>query len=123
VARALGDSVAVALRAGASYDSLMRRYHDPLEQSLFDAVAMSDLPAPLQTALAASSPGEIVGPIEVTDGDRMRYAILRFDDRKPEGEYTFEELRDRIRSELMHQSGVRRYLQELRKRVYLDVRL
>jgi peptidyl-prolyl cis-trans isomerase SurA len=122
-ARILADSVAAVLRAGAAFDSLMRLHHDPLEQSLFDAVAMSDLPAPLQTALAASSPGEIVGPIEVTDGDRMRYAILRFDDRKPEGEYTFEELRDRIRSELMHQSGVRRYLQELRKRVYLDVRL
>ena len=123
VARVLADSVATALRAGASYDSLLRRYHDPLEQSLFDAVALTDLSPAQQTALAASTPGEIVGAIELSDGDRIRYAVIRFDDRKPEGEYSFDELRDRIRTELSRDSGVRRYLQELRKRVYIDVRL
>ena len=122
-ARALADSVAAALKAGASYDSLLRRHHDPLEQSLFDAVALTDLPAAHQTALAASTPGEIVGPLELSEGDRIRYAVIRFDDRKPEGEYSFDELRDRIRSQLSEDSGVRRYLQELRKRVYIDVRL
>jgi peptidyl-prolyl cis-trans isomerase SurA len=122
-ARALADSVAAALKAGAAYDSLLRLHHDPLEQSLFDAVALSDLAEALQTALTASSPGEIVGPIHVTDGDRVRFHVVRFDDRKPEGEYSFEELRDRIRTKLMRESGVRRFLQELRKRVYIDVRI
>ena len=38
-------------------------------------------------------------------------------------EYSFDELRDRIRTQLMRESGVRRFLQELRKRVYIDVRI
>jgi peptidyl-prolyl cis-trans isomerase SurA len=122
-ARVLADSVAKALEAGASYDSLLRRHHDPLEQSLFDAVALTDLSPELQTALSASAPGEIVGPLELTEGERVRFAVIRFDDRKPEGEYTFDELRDRIRRELSQDSGVRRFLQDLRERVYIDVRL
>jgi peptidyl-prolyl cis-trans isomerase SurA len=122
-ARATADSVADALKAGAPYDSLLRLHHDPLEQSLFDAVALSDLPQALQTALSASAPGEIVGPIEVSDGQRVRFHAIRFDDRKPEGEYTYDELRDRIRTELMRQSGVRRFLQELHERVYIDIRI
>jgi peptidyl-prolyl cis-trans isomerase SurA len=122
-ARALADSVATALNAGAPFDSLLRLHHDPLEQSLFDGVAQTDLPPTIQTALAASAPGEIVGPIELTDGERVRYSVIRFDERLPEGEYGYEELRDRIRSQLMRESGVRRYLQELRRRVYIDVRI
>jgi peptidyl-prolyl cis-trans isomerase SurA len=122
-ARVLADSVAAGLRAGASYDSLLRLHHDPLEQSLFDAVAVSDLPPTIQTALEASSPGEIVGPIEIADAGRSRFAVIRFDDRKPEGEYTYEEVRDRLRARLSEESGVRRYLQELRKRVFIDIRL
>jgi peptidyl-prolyl cis-trans isomerase SurA len=122
-ARTLADSVAAALKAGASYDSLLRLHHDPLEQSLFDAVAVGDLSPTLQTALDASTPGEIVGPIEITDTDRIRFAVIRFDDRKPEGEYTYEEVRDRLRARLSEESGVRRFIQELRKRVYIDIRL
>jgi peptidyl-prolyl cis-trans isomerase SurA len=123
LARTTADSVAAALKAGAPYDSLLRLHHDPLEQSLFDAVALSDLPAALQTALSASAAGEIIGPIDVTEGERVRFHVVRFDDRKPEGEYSFEELRDRIRTQLMRESGVRRYLQELRKKVYIDTRI
>jgi peptidyl-prolyl cis-trans isomerase SurA len=122
-ARARADSVAAALKAGASYDSLLRLHHDPLEQSLFDAVALTELAPTLQTALAAASPGEIVGPIELDDGDRVRYAIIRFDDRKPEGEYSYEEVRDRLRSRLAEDSGVRRFLRDLRARVYIDIRI
>jgi peptidyl-prolyl cis-trans isomerase SurA len=122
-ARTLADSVAAALRGGASYDSLLRLHHDPLEQSLFDAVALSELSPTLQTALEASAPGEIVGPLEISDDGRTRYAVIRFDDRKPEGEYTYEEMRDRLRARLSEESGVRRFIQELRKRVYIDIRL
>lgn len=122
-AGARADSVAAALRAGAPFDSLLRLHHAPLEQSLYDAVAQTDLPPALQTALEASTPGEIVGPIELTDANRTSFAVLRFDDRRPEGEYTYEELRDRLRARLAEDSGVRRFLKQLRERVYVDIRL
>lgn len=124
-ARALADSVAAVLRAGVPYDSLLRLHHDPLEQSLFDDVSQADLAANVRTALEASAAGEVVGPIEVEgDGDgRTRYVVVRFDLRKPEGEYTFEELRDQLRSRVMEDSGLRHYLEELREQTYIDIRL
>jgi peptidyl-prolyl cis-trans isomerase SurA len=122
-ARALADSVAAALRAGVPYDSLLRLHHDPLEQSLFDDVSQADLAANVRTALEASAAGEVVGPIEVEGDGRTRYVVVRFDLRKPEGEYTFEELRDQLRTRVMEDSGLRHYLEELREQTYIDIRL
>jgi peptidyl-prolyl cis-trans isomerase SurA len=122
-ARARADSVAAALRGGAALDSLSRLYHDPLEQSLFEAVPLTQLPPPLRSALATAEAGEIVGPVEETDGGRTRYAVVRFDERLPEGEYSFEDLRDQIRATLAENSGVRRYLADLRSQTYIDIRL
>jgi hypothetical protein len=88
-------------------------------------VSQADLAATVRTALEASAAGDIVGPIEVEgDGDgRTRYVVVRFDLRKPEGEYTFEELRDQLRSRVMEDSGLRHYLEELREQTYIDIRL
>lgn len=123
VAQQRADSIAVALRQGASFDSLQRRYHDVLDQSLFDEVSRSDLWPSLQQVTAEAEPGDVIGPVEVTEGGPARYAVIRFLDRKPEGEYSFEELLDTIRRNLSEESGIRRYLEMLREQIYVDVRL
>lgn len=122
-ARALGDSIAAALRAGASWDSLADLHHDPIEQSLFEDVALTDLLPSYAGALADEQPGAIIGPVLLTEAGRERYAVIRFIERHAEGEYTFEELRDRIRQNLAEGSGVRRLVRELRESTYLDIRL
>jgi peptidyl-prolyl cis-trans isomerase SurA len=122
-ARALADSVLAALRAGAAIDSLTRLYHDPLQQSIFDDVAATDLPPELQSAIAGALPGDLIGPVRVGEGARTAYAVVRFDGARPEGEYSFEELRDRIRSSLAESGGVKRYVDELRKGTYVSIRL
>jgi hypothetical protein len=68
-------------------------------------------------------PGDVIGPVRLEEGGRVRFAVLLFEEARPEGEYTFEELRDRIRSALSEGSGVRRYLEELRRNTYIDIRL
>jgi len=125
LARAQGraDSVATALRNGAPLDSLIRIYHDPLEQSLFEDIPPENLPASLRTAVQGALPGDVIGPVRLEEGGRVRFAVLLFEEARPEGEYTFEELRDRIRSALSEGSGVRRYLEELRRNTYIDIRL
>ncbi|MDH3498419.1 MAG: peptidylprolyl isomerase [Gemmatimonadota bacterium] len=122
-AQARADSVVRALQAGLPLDSLLRGYHDPLEQSLFEDVVPADLPEPLQQAVQGALPGDVLGPVQINEADRARFLALRFDGARPEGEYTFEELRDRIRARLAEDSGVRRYLQELRSATYIDIRL
>ena len=122
-ARAQADSVVSALRAGAPLDSLTRRFHDPIEQALFEDVAVSDLYPSYRDALENAQPGDVLGPLEVQEGGPVRYAVLRLLERRPEGEFTFEELRDRLRQDLAQGSGVRRLVQELREATYIDIRI
>jgi peptidyl-prolyl cis-trans isomerase SurA len=117
------DGAVQAIRAGAPFDSLVQVAHDPLEQSLFEDVAPGDLPEPLRNALQGALPGDVIGPVRVSENDRVRYAAVRFDGARPEGEYTYEELADRLRADLAQGSAVRRYLADLRRVTYIDTRL
>jgi len=112
-----------ALRAGTPVDSVVREYHDPLDQSLFEDVDPAALPASLRTAVEGALPGDIIGPVRVDEDGRVRFAAILFIGARPEGEFTFDELKDRIRSVLAEQSDVRRYLVALRRAIYVDIRM
>ncbi|MEX1051738.1 MAG: peptidylprolyl isomerase [Gemmatimonadales bacterium] len=124
-ARALDTATAViaALRAGASFDSLERKYHDPNEQSLFENVAAGELYETLRAAIGGAAPGQVLGPLVLLEGGRERYGVVRFDEARPEGEYTYDELRDYLRTQLGQQNMVARYVASLRNAVYVDMRL
>ncbi|MBI2073054.1 MAG: peptidylprolyl isomerase [Gemmatimonadetes bacterium] len=123
-ARALADSVARLARAGASFDSLARRYHDPSEQAFAQGAVRDSLPAVFRDAFAAAQAGEIVGPIPMERPDgATRFSVVRLEEQRLAGQYTFEELKERIRSQLAEQAALRRYLDGLRKRTYVDIRL
>lgn len=123
VAKSLADSVAALLRAGAPIDSLSREHHDPIEQSLFEGVVAEELFPSYRAALTDAEPGSVLGPVEVTENGLPRYAVLLFVEALPEGEYTFEELRDRLRAALSEGSGVRRLVEELRKATYVEIKI
>lgn len=52
----------------------------------------------------------------------MKYAVVRVTSRRPEGDVRYEDVRDKIRQQLGDQLAVRRYLDTLRKKAYIDVR-
>lgn len=122
-AQARADSAVEALRRGAPLDSLLRRYHDPLEQSLFEDVPPENLPEALGTAVQGALPGDVIGPVRLEESGRQRFAAILFEGARPEGEYTYEELYDRLRSSLSEGSAVRRYVEELRRNTYVDIRM
>jgi len=123
-ARALADSVAQLARAGASFDSLARLYHDPGEQSFAQGAVLDSVPAAFRDPFAAAQPGQIVGPITMErEGGASRFSVVRLEELRPAGSYTFEELKDRIRNQLAEEAALRRYLDGLRKRTYIDIRL
>lgn len=123
-ARATANSVAAALGRGAPFDSLSHLHHDATEESFAQDVPRDSLPAEYRAALEGRKPGDIVGPIEQPRAEgRMRFAVIRFESERAAGAYTLDELRDRIRSQLADENAIRRYLRDLRRRTYVDIRL
>ncbi|GBD33700.1 Putative peptidyl-prolyl cis-trans isomerase Cbf2 [bacterium HR33] len=123
-AKETADTLVALLRRGASFDSLARLHHDPTEESFVANVIRDSLPAGYREALAGAKEGDIVGPIVLErPGGDLRYAVVKVEQVRPEGPYTFEELRERIRAQLAREGALRRYLEDLRKRTYIEIRL
>ncbi|HXV86551.1 MAG TPA: peptidylprolyl isomerase [Gemmatimonadales bacterium] len=123
-ARSRADSVAAALRRGAPMDSLARLHHDATEQAFAQDVPRDSLYEDYRPAFENAQPGDILGPIEMARPDaRARFAVIVLESQRPAGPFTFEELRDRIRSQLADENGIRRYLQTLRRKSYVEIRI
>lgn len=113
-----------ALRRGASFDSLARAHADPEEERLIENAPRDRLPQSYQRALDEAQPGALVGPVQLQDPTgRSKVAVILFDEARPEGSYTFEDLRDRLRGQLAEDNAIRRYLRKLRDATYVEVRL
>ncbi len=124
LARRLADSVHDALAAGASFDSLARRYADPEEPKLADALPVSQLPPGYAPALAGDTMPGLKPVFMVGEGSpRPKFVVLQLLKRQPEGELTYEDVKDKIRENLSQQLAVRHYLDALRRLTYVDIRL
>jgi peptidyl-prolyl cis-trans isomerase SurA len=123
-ARRLADSVRVALARGVSFDSLALRYGDENVPKLAEAVALTQLAPEYQALFAADSTLGLKPVIELgaTTG-RPQFAVLEVTARQVEGELSFDDVKDQIRSQLSQDLGVRHYLDRLRRQTYIDVRL
>jgi peptidyl-prolyl cis-trans isomerase SurA len=124
-ARARGEEVAGAVRNGAPFDSLVGLYHDAAgqEQVLVADFPRNELPQTYQDALSGATPGDVIGPVLLDVGDgRPKFAVIRLDEIRPAGEYSFEDLRDRLRDMLSNESAMNRYLKTLRESTYIEIR-
>jgi peptidyl-prolyl cis-trans isomerase SurA len=121
-AKALADTVATLARHGASFDSLARGHHDPSEDAFAQSVVLDSLPPVYRDAFAAAKVGDIVGPLTLERPNGTRFAVVRLEETRPAGTYTYEEMKDQIRETLEQNSAVQRYVAGLRKRTYIDVR-
>ena len=121
-ARQRADSVATAIRGGASAPELAGRYDTP-DQARFQAdVPLDRLPPAFVTALEGAQTGAVVGPIAV-EGPSTSFAVVRVTGRQTAGEYTVDEQRERIVEMLREQKLMERLLAELRRDTYVSVRL
>jgi peptidyl-prolyl cis-trans isomerase SurA len=123
-ARRLADSVRAALARGASFDSLALRYGDENVPKLAEAVAVAQLGPEYQTLFAADTSHGLKPVIELgTATGRPQFVVLEVTARQAEGELSFDDVKDQIRSQLSQDLGVRHYLDRLRRQTYIDVRL
>jgi peptidyl-prolyl cis-trans isomerase SurA len=122
---ALADTIATALRAGASFDSLASRYHDPAElRSRPTPIPADSLVAEYANAVRGLKPGDIAKPFVYPNPNgqpRVRLVIVTgFEE---ERDRTIDDVRNGIRSELEYRKSLRRLLDELRKEYYVSIRL
>jgi len=116
-ARQLGDSVATAWRAGARYDSLSARFHDPDEVKAFnDPFPRAELPGAYIEALATLKVNEISAPFAIENQRRStkKFVVFQLLSTAEEGTYSVGEVRERIRDQLVQERSMRRFIDGLR---------
>ncbi|HEY4954641.1 MAG TPA: peptidylprolyl isomerase [Gemmatimonadaceae bacterium] len=124
-ARLEADSVAKSWRAGASFDSLVTKHHDPAEEKgILQPFPRDSLPASYTAALIGKKAGDVTDPFELT-GQRgiSKYAVIQLVTVNEAGQYVESEVRDRIRQQLIAERATRELLDDLRKHTYVAIRL
>ncbi|HYC34057.1 MAG TPA: peptidylprolyl isomerase, partial [Gemmatimonadales bacterium] len=122
-ARNTADSVRVLLAKGASFDSLQRLYHDRSAERAAENVPADKLPEAYAKVIAESDSGAVLPVFTLPSaGGRDQFVVLQVTARRPAGDIRYEDVKDRIRSQLGQELAIRRYLDKLRKGTYVDVR-
>jgi peptidyl-prolyl cis-trans isomerase SurA len=124
-AHALADSVTALWRAGANYDSLVAKYHDPAEEKMMpEPFPQSELPQEYQAAIKGHKAGDILDPFSIVDKSRgvPKFFILQLTSVEDAREPTVADFRQQIRDQLSQQKAIRRYLDGLRKQIFVSVR-
>ena len=124
-AAALADSV----REGRSLVTLAERYGVPEIPVRIPDVPLDEIgtqlgPAYAQ-ALSRPIPGEVIGPCP-TEGflpDRPVYTVLRVLEFRELGAWKLDDVREQVRENLLFEKGYRRFIEELKNEIYVDVRL
>src|SRR5437870_10763707 len=123
IAKRLADSVHDAFAHGAAFDSLARLYADPNEPKLADALPVSQPPPDYDKIVGTATVPCLKPVFEMGAGTaRPRFVIFELVRRLPEGDLSFDEVKDRIRDGLAQQLAVKHYLDLLRRTTYVDVR-
>src|SRR5687768_3953282 len=121
-ARARADSALQLWRGGEPFDSLSKRFHDRDEfEGSLEPFPKENLPESYRTAIGTRVKGDFVGPFPIADKNRgvPKYVVLQLTDVIEAGDYTVEEVRDRMRQQLSQERSFRRLLEQLKRETYV----
>jgi hypothetical protein len=118
--------VADSLREGADPDRLAKEHGLPGEQVRFDEIRLNEISGRFGDAYASAiqspSEGDVIGPFEVGGSyDLSLFVLLKVRDYVPTGEYRLEDVRSRIRQQLLQQKQWEKYVDRLRDRMYVQL--
>ena len=118
--RRLADSVWKALVAGAPFDELAHRYADDDEPVLRESTPVGDLAPDYAKALGKDTVPGLVPPFPIdANTARPKFAIVDVVKWEPEGELTFEDVRERLRAQVGQQLAVKAHISILRRTTYV----
>ena len=124
-ARSEGETVAGQLRAGAAFDSLVAKHHDPAEEKgILQPFVRDSLPASYAAAIADKKAGDVAGPFELASPrGGSKWAVVQLVTVSEAGQFDEAEVKDRIRTQLVAERATRALLDDLRKQTFVSVRL
>jgi len=119
------DSVVAAMRAGAPFDSLAKKHHDFAsgeETTLLTPFPRAQLPTPYQQAFADKQPKDIV-TFEIPGNSTVpaKVVVAQIASVEEGGELTLPEVKERFRSRLAEEGGIKRLMDSLRKQTYVTI--
>jgi peptidyl-prolyl cis-trans isomerase SurA len=122
----LAEQVAARARAGTDFAELAHSYSsDPTTREsggLLAPMHAGDLPAEIDTALLGMEVGEVTSPIRQGDAWVVLKLVERAPSQLPDYEKAKPQLQARVYGEKM-ESARRQWLESLRKRTHVDIRL
>ena len=126
-ARSLAEEIYRLAKAGASFDSLQRIYHDKNQERGAEQFPLDQLTqrAPLYAdGLRGIGDNELAPLLKLDspDPNRASWAIIRLTKRFPAGDVRFEDVRDQIRARLGNILGRQKQLERLRQATYVEIR-
>jgi peptidyl-prolyl cis-trans isomerase SurA len=123
-ARTRADSIATAVRGGASIIPLAEATNTPADQRVNRNVPVEQLPPAYAAAMAAATPTQVVGPFEVAGarGDNA-FAIVRVTERQESGAYEYADVADRVRAAVEQQKQQEQLIAELRGNTHVAINL
>jgi peptidyl-prolyl cis-trans isomerase SurA len=122
-ARARADSIATAVRGGASIADLAARTGTPPEQRNLRDVLPERLPPEYTSGLGDAAAGTVVGPFQVVETGNPSFVVARINERRAGGAYTLADVHDQVRDRLVQNKQVERLLAELRQVTAVSLRL
>ena len=121
----LADSVAKLWRGGANYDTLVAHYHDSGNDELKTVpdFTRDSLPISYQKAILDHKVGDIIGPFPIADdvSKLSKPVVLQLTKVEVAGEYTIDQLRQRIRTKLTEEKSTQRFIDVLLAQAYVWV--
>lgn len=127
IAKAREEAALVAsqLRAGAGFDSLVAKHHDPAEEKgILQPFVRDSLPASYSTAIAGKQAGEVTDPFELASPrGAAKYAVIQLVTVNEAGAFDEAAVRERIRAQLVAERATRALLDDLRKQTFVSLRL
>ena len=120
-ARARADSVAAAIRDGASPTVLARSYGTPSSEAEVNRIRIDQLPPAYAEALRTATSGQVIGPVRLDAGGTPSFAVVKVTDRQEAGAYTLDDVRERLVQGLQQQAMMVQLVDELKDRIYVQV--
>jgi peptidyl-prolyl cis-trans isomerase SurA len=125
-AKVRADSVMALWQAGANFDSLAAKYHDSEEErGSLQPFDRTQLPESYKTAFEGKGTGAFIPPFAIDDPARgaKKYVVSQIVKADDGGEYTLSDFKNQIRDQLAQERGMRRVIDQMRKDLYVSVRI
>lgn len=120
------DDIAKKARKGQDFESLARTYSEDKVSAGKDGdlgyVARGQVVKPFEEALFSLKPGQVSAVVET----HLGYHIIKAGDHKPEGQLSYDEVKDRIAAVLKQQKKqqvMKNYVDGLRKNARVEITL